>query len=100
MKWKNEADMELLIKALLSLETRQECVAFLEDVMTIKETEAISQRLRVAQMLSEQVVYNRIVESTGASTATITRVNRCLQYGAGGYKTVLDRLDKAKKDGI
>ncbi len=99
MKEKKSEDMELLVNALLTLETKEECVAFLEDVMTIKETEAISQRLRVAQMLSEQVVYNRIVESTGASTATITRVNRCLQYGAGGYRTVLDRLETGKKEG-
>ncbi len=83
---------KLLIKALLSLENREDCEAFLEDVMTRKEIIDLSQRILVAKLLSEQVVYNKIVELTGASTATISRVNRCYLYGAGGYKKTLEKI--------
>ena len=82
----------LLVKAILSLNTKEECDAFLEDIMTKKEVLDIAQRLLVAKMLSEQTVYNKIVEETGASTATISRVKRALYYGNGGYRTVLDKL--------
>ena len=85
---------ELLVKALLSLQTESECLALLEDLMTKKEIADISQRILVAQMLSEQAVYNKIADETGASTATISRVNRSYSYGTGGYKTVLSRLEK------
>jgi TrpR-related protein YerC/YecD len=88
--------MELLIKALLSLKTEAECAAFLEDLMTRKEMSDIAQRLLVAKMLSEQAVYNKIVEQTGASTATISRVNRAYHYGAGGYQAILDRIGDKK----
>ena len=87
---------ELLVKALLSLQTESECLAFLEDLMTKKEIADISQRILVAQMLSEQAVYNKIVEQTGASTATISRVNRAYHYGAGGYQQILDRIGGEK----
>lgn len=93
--YKNE-DFRLLVKALLSLEDETECVAFLEDLMTRKEVLDIAQRLSVAKMLSEQAVYSKIVEKTGASTATISRVNRAYNYGAGGYDRVLKRLEKEK----
>lgn len=93
--YKNE-DFRLLVKALLSLEDETECVAFLEDLMTRKEVLDIAQRLAVAKMLSEQAVYSKIVEKTGASTATISRVNRAYNYGAGGYDRVLKRLEKEK----
>ncbi len=83
---------ELLVKALLSLQTESECLAFLEDLMTKKEMADISQRILVAQMLSEQAIYNKIVEQTGASTATISRVNRAYHYGAGGYQLILDKI--------
>ena len=82
----------LLIKAILALETEEECEKFLEDLMTFKEMNDISQRLLVAKMLSEQAVYNKIVEKTGASTATISRVNRAYHYGAGGYALILERM--------
>ena len=88
---------ELLIEALISLETREECAAFLEDLMTKKEMADISQRLLVVKMLSEQAVYNKIVEETGASTATISRVNRAYVYGAGGYTAVLEKLKGENK---
>ena len=81
-----------LTKALLSLESEAECAAFLEDLLTRKELTDIAQRLLVAKMLSEQIVYNKIVEQTGASTATISRVNRALHYGAGGYQEILNKI--------
>ena len=82
---------EALFHAILSLETKEECAAFFEDVCTVKEVQDMAQRLYVARLLSEGETYSRIRELTGASTATVSRVNRCLQYGAGGYGTVLDR---------
>ena len=83
---------KLLIKALLSLETEEECAALLEDLMTTKEILDISQRVGVAKMLDKKEVYSKISKETGASSATISRVNRAYLYGAGGYKTVLDRI--------
>lgn len=87
-----------LCEAILSLKTREECYAFLEDICTIKEVLDISQRLAVAQMLSQGISYTTICKETGASTATISRVSKCCEYGAGGYKTVIERLNKEKKD--
>lgn len=84
----------LLVKALLSLENERECDALLEDLLTKKEIADMAQRLLVAKRLSEQVVYSKIVEETGASTATISRVNRCYNYGTGGYATVLGRIKR------
>ena len=90
----DENHVKLFVDALLSLETEDECKAFLEDIMTSREILDISQRLGVAKMLREKEVYNKISKETGASSATISRVNRCCLYGTGGYKTVLDRLLK------
>ena len=86
----------LLFQALLSLKSESECAAFLDDLMTRKELSDIAQRLMVAKMLSEQAVYSKIVEETGASTATISRVNRAYNYGAGGYQKILKRMDREK----
>ena len=86
--------VKLMIKAIMTLKNEEECRAFLEDLMTAKEILDISQRVVVAKMLSEQAVYNKIAEETGASTATISRVNRSYIHGTGGYKTVLSRLEK------
>ncbi len=83
---------ELLVKAILALETGEECRAFLEDLMTGREIQDCSQRILVAKLLREKQVYSAIASATGASTATISRVNRCCNYGAGGYGTVLDRV--------
>lgn len=88
----NDKSYDLLVRALISLETKEECEAFLEDLMTKKEMADISQRLLVVKMLSEQAVYNKIVEETGASTATISRVNRAYVYGSGGYAKMLEKL--------
>ncbi len=87
----------LLIRAILSLQTDEECRAFLEDLMTGKEIQDCGQRLMVAKLLSEQMIYSRIAEATGASSATISRVNRCCTYGTGGYRTVLERLKRQEE---
>ncbi|MBP3360758.1 MAG: TrpR-like protein YerC/YecD [Clostridia bacterium] len=92
MTVKND-DTDRLCAAVLSLETPEQCYNFFEDVCTIKELQALSQRLEVARLLREKKTFSEIVAETGASTATISRVNRCLMYGAGGYSYVLDRLE-------
>lgn len=82
---------DLFFEAILSLRTVEDCRLFFEDVATIKELQAMSQRFRVACLLDSGENYIEVSESTGASSATISRVNRCLVYG-GGYRTALDRL--------
>ena len=77
--------------AVLSLKTVEECQAFFLDVCTIKELQDLTQRLQVAQLLSEGKNYQEISRQTSVSSATISRVNRCLLYGDGGYRTVLER---------
>ena len=84
----------LLFEAVLALETPEECRAFFQDLCTVAELRAMAQRLEVAQLLDEGLIYNDILQRTGASSATISRVNRALQYGADGYKAVLPRLKK------
>ncbi len=81
--------MDALFSAVLSLETQEDCYRFFEDLCTIGELQAICQRYEVARLLHEGVTYSIIAEKTGASTATISRVNRCLLYGAGGYAKAL-----------
>ena len=81
-------------QAILTLENEDECYAFFDDVCTIKELLDISARLQVAKLLDEGIVFNEISQKTGCSSATISRVNKCLQFGPGGYKTVIDRLKK------
>ena len=88
-----------LVKAILLLRTEEECYQFFEDVCTVGEIKALAQRLEVASMLKQRHTYEDIVERTGASTATISRVKRCLYYGADGYKIVLARLESAEKQG-
>lgn len=95
--WQNNSTDELC-EAILSLRTKEECYAFLEDICTIKEVLDISQRLTVAKMLRSGISYSTISTQTGASTATISRVSKCCEYGAGGYKTVLDRLEEKSDD--
>jgi len=86
-------DTDRLCDAILSLKTIDECYAFLEDILTISELHSIAQRLAVARMLDQGQTYDDIEKSTGASSATISRVKRCLAFGADGYRTVLDRTD-------
>lgn len=83
-----DENTDFLFECILKLETVDECYAFFEDLCTVQEIRAIAQRVVVAKMLSEKKVYNEIVAKTGASTATISRVNRSLAYGAGGYDKV------------
>ena len=90
-----------LFDAILTLESREECYRFFEDVCTINELLSLSQRLEVAKMLRAQKTYIDIADKTGASTATISRVNRTLQYGSEGYDIVLGRLaDTEKSDKV
>ena len=91
--------MDFLYRGILSLQTREECYAFFEDICTIKELQAMAQRFRVAQMLRENKNYQQIQADTGASSATISRVNKCLLYGSGGYATALERMGKEQEDG-
>lgn len=89
------AEMDLLFASILALKSREDCYRFFEDICTISELKALSQRIAVARMLDDNVTYHEISECTGASTATISRVNRCLTYGSGGYRIVLDQLKDA-----
>ena len=83
---------DLLYRAVLSLRTRDECRRLFEDLCTISEIQAMSQRMQVALMLEKGNIYHEIGQATGASTATISRVNKALRYGSDGYRVVLDRL--------
>lgn len=86
-------NLDYLFRAILSLQNIEECYDFFEDLCTVAEMKAMSQRLHVARMLRNHHIYSDIVEKTGASTATISRVNRSLHYGSEGYDTVLSRLE-------
>lgn len=81
-----------LYKAILTLETEEECYNFFQDLCTIPELRSMEQRYEVATLLSQGMIYNDILERTGASSATISRVNRSLIYGAGGYESVLEKM--------
>lgn len=89
-----DENVDFLFKAILELKNVEECYDFFEDLCTIKELKSISQRIVVAKMLRDNCVYNDIVEKTGASTATISRVNRSLRYGTDGYEKIFERIDK------
>lgn len=91
---KEKANIQQFYKAILTLKTAEECELFFDDVATIKEIIDVSARLEVARMLDEGKVFNEISKETGASSATISRVNKCLGYGPGGYRIVLDRIKK------
>ncbi len=91
----NQEQIEELAEAMLTLGSREEAFLFFEDIFTIKELQAVAQRLAVARLLKKKVTYQDIAEKTGASTATISRVNRSLTYGAGGYQMVLSRMKDA-----
>ena len=91
-KFQNK-EVDDLFQAILALENEEECYRFFEDICTIKELQSIAQRLQVAKLLREKKTYSDIEEITKASTATISRINKCLNYGSDGYKLILDRLD-------
>ena len=92
MKQINKKDFETFYKAILSLKTVEECDAFFNDVCTIQELESFKQRLEVAFLLKEKMSYAEINKITSASTATISRVSKYLNYGDGGYSIVIDRI--------
>ena len=87
-------EMDFLFEAVLKLKDKDECYRFFEDLCTVNELKAMSQRIVVAKMLSEKQVYSEIVKKTGASTATISRVNRSLEYGCDAYSMVFGRMDE------
>lgn len=91
---RNSKETERLFAAILSLKSPEECYALFADMCTVKELQAMSQRLEVASQLNSGKNYNAVSVDTGASSATISRVNRCLQYGEGGYRLVLSRLEE------
>ena len=91
------AEMDVLFKAMLSLESVEECYAFFEDLCTVNELKSMAQRLQVALLLDKGETYTDIVSLTGSSTATISRVNRCLNYGTDGYSNILKKLSEEGK---
>ncbi len=92
-KFKNDA-IDKMFEAILSLENQEECYRFFEDLCTVKELQEMSQRYHVARMLADKKTYTEIEKETGASTATISRINKCLVYGADGYKTTIYKNKK------
>lgn len=94
----HDALTDQLVKAVLSLKTEDQCYRFFEDICTVSELKALAQRLEVARMLDKGYIYEDIVAKTGASTATISRVKRCLVYGADGYNSVMDIIREGHKD--
>ena len=100
MKQTPKEDHDLLYESLLQLNNVEECRRFMEDLCTVTELKAMRQRIEVAMYLREGMIYQDILKHTGASSATISRVNRSLQYGADGYQTVLPRIkEKLKANG-
>ena len=95
---KNHSEAALrLYTAILNLKTEDECAAFFEDICSIKELQDISQRLEVATMLHDGKNYQEVSRETGASTATICRVNKCLNYGSGGYRAAIEKLKQTEE---
>ena len=93
-KLSENKNVDFLFEAILSLQSKEECYDFFEDLCTVQELQTLSQRIAVAKMLSEKRVYKDIVNETGASTATISRVNRSLQYGCDGYDKIFERIQE------
>lgn len=96
-KLKNQ-EADDLFDAIMSISSREECYKFFEDLCTVKEIKAMAQRYGVAKLLLDKKTYSEIEEATGASTATISRINRTLQYGADGYTSVIGRMKEAGKE--
>ena len=95
--YKNDINVEYLYRALMMAQNIEECRNFMEDLCTISELQEMARRLQAARMLKKNYVYSEIAEQTGLSTATISRVNRCLKYGSDGYLRILERLEKAER---
>lgn len=92
-----DVHMDQLFAGIMSLQSIEECYNFFEDLCTITELRAMAQRFQVAKMLDQGQIYSDIVQETGASTATISRVNKCLVYGTDGYRMVLDRTQESEE---
>lgn len=92
-----DSNIDFLFQAILALENVEECYDFFEDLCTVQELKALAQRIVVAKMLSDKRVYTDIVNETGASTATISRVNRSLHYGCDGYDRIFARIEEKEK---
>ena len=97
-KFLDKPASDTLYRAFAALETEEECRRFLQDLFTVSELKAMEQRMDVAMLLDEGLIYSDILERTGASSATISRVNRCLHYGADGYRAVIPRLRKQEEE--
>ncbi len=91
---KLDSELKTLSSAILALDTPEECEKFLTDLMTAREIASMAQRITVAKLLRDKKTFSEIEEATGMSSATIARINRCLQYGSDGYSIVLDKLEK------
>ena len=94
-----DGSVDRLLRTILALETEEECRAFFADLCTLKELSDLSQRLEVAILLREGNTYLQVEKATGASSATISRVKRSLDYGSGGYETVLTRMETERREG-
>lgn len=94
-----DANLELLFKGILTLSSMEDCYHFFEDLCTDSELREMARRMQAAKMLRDNYIYTEIAERTGLSTATISRVNRCLKYGTSGYLQVLENVEKAEKRG-
>ena len=93
-----QASVDRMFDAILCLKDRDECYRFFEDLCTVKEVQDMAQRLEIARLLKHGTKYQDVAEKTGVSSATISRVNRCLQYGAGGYQLVTGRLEAGEDE--
>lgn len=97
-KFYDKPSSDLLYQALLEVQDLEECRRFLQDLCTVSELKAMEQRMEVAMLLDQGLIYSDILERTGASSATISRVNRCLHYGADGYRAILTRLKEQRDE--
>ncbi len=98
MSKRKNPETDALFRAVLSLNSLEECYLFFEDLCTIKELQAMTQRLQVARQLNSGRNYLEVCADTGASSATISRVNKCLTYGDGGYRMILERMEEGTAD--
>ena len=96
-KFLDKPESNTLYRAIVALKDEEECHRFLQDLCTVSELKAMEQRINVAMLLDEGLIYSEILERTGASSATISRVNRCLHYGADGYRTGIPRLREQER---
>ena len=91
-KFLDKHSSNTLYQAIVAIQNEEECRKFLQDLCTVSELKAMEQRMEVAMLLDQGLIYSEILERTGASSATISRVNRCLHYGADGYRTIIPRI--------